>query len=206
MTRVRIGEFGRGLAAAFTVGAIMAALPAGADVYSWTDEHGVLNFGNVDPPVGAATSVIVREAPPRPAAAGDATRQAELRALAARVRQLEAELGQDGAPPAYAAPPGVYPPAPYPAVAAYPAMVPPQTPAAYPPPPPLWSMSACDPVFGDCFGGMYPGYLPPTYTVYVSGPLRQRTGFHRDGGHRAYGRPSGGPGFGASGHGHGTSR
>lgn len=211
MTGLRV----RRVAAGIAICASAVSTIAVADVYSWTDDHGVLNFGNVDPPAGASATLVVREAPVRPAAAVDAARQAELRALSARLRQLEAEVGPGNAPPAYPPPPGVYPPvpggyppsagtyplAPYPTGAAYPTAAAEPAPIEYVPPPPSWSGVECDPVFSDCFGGLYAAYLPPVYTVYAPVPYRRHAGYRSYAGARAIGPHAGPVQFGAAGRG-----
>ena len=70
--------------------------PAYADIYTWTDKNGSVNISNLPPPEGVLVTKTVRESAPRVVAptdpAGDSTRQAEVQALAERVRQLEGEL------------------------------------------------------------------------------------------------------------------
>ena len=76
-----------------------------ADTYKWTDASGTINVSNMPPPEGARISHLVHETPPPAAAAGDsareAARQAELRVLSERVRELEAEanFARNAVPP-----------------------------------------------------------------------------------------------------------
>ena len=69
--------------------------PAQADIYTWTDKAGVINVSNLPPPESASNTKVTRAAPrdaAREAAAVEAARQAEVRALADRVQQLQVEL------------------------------------------------------------------------------------------------------------------
>ena len=101
------------------VGAGFVVQPAQADIYTWTDKAGVVNVSNLPPPETASNTKITRAAPrdaAREAAAVDAARQAEVRALADRVQQLQVELEQsrrETPPPvAFVAPQMPYAPAP----------------------------------------------------------------------------------------------
>ncbi|MDQ6619797.1 MAG: DUF4124 domain-containing protein [Pseudomonadota bacterium] len=62
------------------------AQPAWADIYTWVDASGSTNVSNVAPPADAQL-VRVTTAPPAPTR--DMQREAELRLLAERVRELE---------------------------------------------------------------------------------------------------------------------
>ena len=83
--------------------------PAHADIYTWVDVSGSLNVSNLAPPEGVRVTGVTR-APAPPAAkrddiARDEARQAEVQALAERVRQLESavEFAQRPTPAAYQA-------------------------------------------------------------------------------------------------------
>jgi hypothetical protein len=66
---------------------------AHADIYTWIDASGRVNISNIAPPEGVRLTNVVHESAPKIAtrddAARDAARQAEVQALAERVRQLE---------------------------------------------------------------------------------------------------------------------
>jgi hypothetical protein len=66
---------------------------AHADIYTWVDASGAINVSNLAPPEGTRVTRITRAAAPATAAredaAREAARQAEVQALAERVRQLE---------------------------------------------------------------------------------------------------------------------
>ena len=81
----------------------MAAQIASADVYTWVDAAGGFNISNLTPPADARVISVTREAEPN-AAARDALRDAEVRALAERVRQLQDEVAQGAARAASSAP------------------------------------------------------------------------------------------------------
>ena len=76
------------------------ALPlAHADIYTWTDDKGRVNISNVEPPAGAHVTSVLRESKEMKAAneaaraaALERLREAEVQALAERVRQLQAEV------------------------------------------------------------------------------------------------------------------
>jgi hypothetical protein len=154
--------------------------PAHADIYTWTDAKGSLNVSNLPPPEGGRVSHLVHEAS-RPVAppsdsAREAARQAEVRALAQRVQQLEAEAAtaKSAMPPDFAYPPPVaapvYAPAPPPSVQ-YNVTLLPQTPqydAGSAP-----GVPACDPTWAGCA----PWWGVPFY----SGPVvvLRAPNFHR---------------------------
>ena len=79
--------------------------PAHADIYTWVDASGTINVSNLAPPEGVRVTNILRASAPATAtrddAARNAARQAEVQALAERVRQLEdeVELARREAPP-----------------------------------------------------------------------------------------------------------
>ena len=69
---------------------------ADADIYTWVDAAGSINVSNLAPPDGVHVTRVMHASAPA-AATGDqpvrdTTRQAEMRALAERVRQLEDEV------------------------------------------------------------------------------------------------------------------
>jgi hypothetical protein len=129
---------------------------AHADIFTWVDASGTVNVSNLDPPSGVVVTNVVHESPPKPAA-----RDAQVQALAARVRQLEEEADvakrQAPAPVAYqgAAPPPVE-----------------QYAEDWGPPPAQYSYSeappaspACDPAWMNCGLWFGPGIYPAN--VYV---------------------------------------
>ena len=68
---------------------------ADADIYTWTDASGRVNVSNLDPPDGVRVTNVVHINPvdkAREDAALNAARQAEVQALAERVRQLQDEV------------------------------------------------------------------------------------------------------------------
>jgi hypothetical protein len=146
---------------------------AHADVYTWTDEKGVLNVSNLTPPDGVQVEKTVHEvarasvpAPPPypPPPMIDPAAQAEVQFLAQKVRQLEFEVELARRAP------------------------PPMDYAAYPPPPPMQYMVdtgppqanyGCDPSWLGCSGwGL--GY--PAGIVVLNSPGFRRPmpgrGFH----------------------------
>jgi uncharacterized protein DUF4124 len=140
--------------------ALFAALPARADIYTWTDAKGSINVSNIAPPEGAHVTKVVHDSPPRPQAAIDAAEaahQAEVRALNDRVTQLERDA--DAAARTPARPPPVY--ASYYAAAPAPA---PQVPAIqYSVYPPESSAQGCDWNWNDCASNTW--WTPPIYTA-----------------------------------------
>ena len=74
--------------------------PAHADLYTWVDTSGGINVSNLAPPEGARiTNVILASAPKtttRDEDAREAARDAEVQALAKRVRQLEDQIESQG--------------------------------------------------------------------------------------------------------------
>src|SRR3989442_14486657 len=69
---------------------------AAADIYTWVDAAGSINVSNLAPPEGVHVTKVIHASAPAAAtgdeAARDTTRQAEMRALTERVRQLEDEV------------------------------------------------------------------------------------------------------------------
>jgi hypothetical protein len=151
------------LVCAVAVAASLAAAPAHADVFTWTDASGRLNMSNVEPPRDVHAQRIVQKALPKRASKPAAAAQAsEVEALKERVAELEAEV--DRARAISAAPPA-------PVVVVPPVVVapPPQPPApavAYAPPP---EVAPCDPLAFGC-----PAFGYPVNIVVVRTPR-----FHR---------------------------
>jgi hypothetical protein len=80
--------------------ALAAAAPAYADMFTWVDKDGVTNISNEPPPEGVRVTKVVRSAPKdaaREAAARDAARMTEMRALRDRVDDLTKEVEQSRA-------------------------------------------------------------------------------------------------------------
>jgi hypothetical protein len=147
---------------------------AKADVYTWTDESGMVNVSNLTPPEGAHIAKVVHESPRTiptpPAPPPDAAPSIEVQTLALRVRQLEyeVELARRQPPP---------PPMDF---AAYSA-----GPMQYSPPPMQYSMEptqdpgyGCDQAWNGCFGTWGLGY--PATVVVLGAPGFRRPGpIHR---------------------------
>jgi hypothetical protein len=151
---------------------VACTMPAHADIYTWVDRKGVTNVSNLPPPEDARITSVSRTTPKdaaREAAARDASRQAELRVLNERLRELQEQLEQVRREPpiSYLPPPPmtVAAPAPY-IVNVITAPAPSYAPAG-----------GCDYSFGDCGFGAWPGYYyPPTVFIARSGSGR---GFRR---------------------------
>ena len=157
----------------------VCALPlAHADIYTWIDDKGRVNISNIEPPEGARVTSVVRESKAmkeaneaaREAARDrdrEALREAEVRALAERVRQLQAEVESAKRAP----PPPVVAAAPAPAFVPYT--------GEYAPPVAQYNFINASPVMGggggggcytgwpDCQFGWYPGFYPAYYPVNV---------------------------------------
>jgi uncharacterized protein DUF4124 len=149
------------------------ALPlAHADIYTWTDARGVTNVSNLPPPDGAKVSHLVHETPPpAPAvsdAAREAARQAEVRALSERVRELEAAASVPSVPPdlMYAARVPVPPPQP-PAIQYNVTVLPQQPQYAEPPPQPTYG---CDPSWIGCLPWLGTYFYPAPVAVVHRSP------------------------------------
>src|ERR1700682_3906438 len=141
--------------------AILAATfgvqPAHADIYTWVDASGSINVSNLAPPDGVRAASVMHESAPaiaaRAEAAREAARQAEVQALAERVRQLEdIELAKGQAPP-----PAEYRAIPPPPVIQYVVVPPPAQYAVNPAPP---ANTGCDPAWIDCGLRGVPGIDP----------------------------------------------
>ncbi len=146
--------------------AILAATfglpPAHADIYTWVDASGSINVSNLAPPDGVRVATVLHESAPaiaaRAEAAREAARQAEVQALAERVRQLEdIELTKG-----QAAQPADYRAIPPPPVIQY-VVVPPSAPYAANPAPP--ANTGCDPGWFDCGLWGIPGFYPTSVVV-----------------------------------------
>jgi hypothetical protein len=169
--------------------AILAATfglqPAHADIYTWVDASGSINVSNLAPPDGVRVASVMHESAPaiaaRAEAAREAARQAEVQALAERVRQLEdIELAKGQAPPSadYRAIPAP------PAVIQY-VVVPPPAPYAVNPAPP--ANTGCDPGWIDCGLWGIPGFYPTSVVVLRAPNFRH---FHPGrGGHQVAVQP-----------------
>jgi hypothetical protein len=148
---------------ALALRALVAAAPATADIYTWVDKDGITNVSNLPPPEGARVLRVSRTVPRDPereAAAREAMRLAEVRALDERLRQVAIELEesrrQPPPPPVVViAPPPYYPPPPAPTIVN---VVSPPAPSYAP---------GCDYGWGDCGFGFWPGYP----VVYPSHPI-----------------------------------
>jgi hypothetical protein len=168
-----------------------AVTAAHADIYTWTDDRGVVNISNLEPPPGVRVTSVLRESKAMKAAneaareaarerEKEALREAEVRALAERVRQLQAEVevAKRPAPVAVAQAPQYVPYA-----GAYP--------GEWAPAPVQYNVINASPVMDaaaggggcytgwpDCQFGWYPGYYPAYYPVSVVVPRDRH--FRRD--------------------------
>jgi Domain of unknown function (DUF4124) len=140
----------------------ICALPlAHADIFTWTDESGRVNISNLTPPDGVRVTNVMHENKAAIAArdvareaAQDALREAEVRVLAERVRQLqnEVEIARRPAPPQVE-----YRPIPMPVYVPYPVEMaaPPQYAATT-----SVANGGCGFGWPDCAFGWYPGIYP----------------------------------------------
>jgi len=161
-----------GTCAAVAVALTLGVPAAHADIYTWVDKKGLTNVSNLPPPEDARVTSVARTPPKdaaREAAAREAARAVELRALNDRVQQLTDQVEQQRREPvalAYAPPPIPYaPPAPY------------VVNVMQPPAPSYSGGTGCDYAWGDCGFGAWPGYYGAT-TVIVGGRGKN---FHRGG-------------------------
>ena len=128
---------------------------AHADIYTWVDASGGVNVSNLDPPEGVRVTNVIHASAPKIATRDD-TRQAEVLALAERVRQLEDEVEHAKRQ----APPQVE----YRAIPAPPSM-------QYAPPPVQYAVdvappsTGCDLAWMDCALWWGPGIYPATVVV-----------------------------------------
>ena len=148
---------------------------AHADIYTWVDASGTINVSNLAPVEGVRVINVMHASAPATAtrddAARDAARQAEVQALAERVRQLEdeAELARRQVPPQVE----------YRAIPAPPVM---QYVVDLAPPPAQYAVNVappantgCDPTWMDCGLWWVPG-IYPTRVVVLRAPNFRR--FH----------------------------
>jgi hypothetical protein len=151
---------------------LFAGAPAFADIYTWVEKDGTTHVSNLAPPQDARVLRVSRTAPPDPerdAALREATRQAEVRALDERLRQVSMELEESRRQP---------PPPPVVVIA-------PPPPAYYAPPPAPTIVnvvtpqgpSGCDYGWGDCGFGLWP-YYAVTYPSYPGNTWFGRGGKH----------------------------
>jgi hypothetical protein len=151
------------------VAAVLACLfglqPARADIYTWVDASGAVTISNLSPPEGARVISVAQEKPQevlaREDAAREAARQAELRTLSDRIRQLESEVARPPAPPQ-----AIYVPVPTPPQVVYaplPAAVAPlvqyQANIALP------ISSGCDPSWAGCWNWWGSAFYPTSVVV-----------------------------------------
>ena|SRR5271155_762310 len=66
--------------------------PAHADIYTWIDATGGVSVSNLAPPEGVRVTNVIHASAPKTTARDDDARDAELRALTERVRQVEDEI------------------------------------------------------------------------------------------------------------------
>jgi len=143
---------------------------AHADIFTWTDKSGNVNVSNLPPPEGARVTSVTRDPPKDPAreaAAMEARRQAEVRALAERVQQLQAELERRDAPP----PVAFMPPPPMPYSAPPPTYI--VNVVAAPAPAYGQGDMGCGYSWGDCGFGGWPGFYAPA-VIAVRGKNHHR--------------------------------
>ena len=147
--------------------ASLDAVTTRADIYVWTDAAGVTQVSNLPPPAGSLGVSVTRSSPrdaAQEAAAREAARLAEVRALDDRVRQLEAEAEQARREAALAI--AVAQPRYIPAAASPPVVV---VVASTPPPAPAYGPTGfCDVAWGNCAWGAWPGFHSPGFVVVGS--------------------------------------
>jgi len=152
------------------VAAAVSVPAAHADIFTWTDKSGNVNVSNLPPPEGARVTSVTRDPPKDPAreaAAMEARRQAEVRALAERVQQLQAELERRDAPP----PVAFMPPPPMPYSAPPPTYI--VNVVAAPAPAYGQGDMGCGYSWGDCGFGGWPGFYAPA-VIAVRGKNHHR--------------------------------
>jgi Domain of unknown function (DUF4124) len=166
---------------------------AHADIYTWVDASGTINVSNLAPPEGVRVASVMHASAPATAtrddAARDAARQAQVQALAERVRQLEDEVELARRP--------VSPLAEYRAIPAPPVMQFVINPA---PPPVQYATdvvppanTGCDPTWMDCGLWWVPG-IYPTRVVVLRAPNFRRFHPGHGGHHPAIQQPVRAPG------------
>ena len=178
------------------LGATFGLQTAHADIYTWVDAAGSINVSNLAPPDGVHVTRLMHAGAPAAAigdqTARDTTRQAEMRALAERVRQLEDEVESVRR---QLPPPVDYRPVPLPPVVQYVNPAPPLTQYAVieAPPTNTW----CDPTWLSCGLAWGPAFYPSSvfvlrapnfrhfqpvpggHRVAVHPPMRPPNGFRR---------------------------
>ena len=92
------------------VGAV-SLQPAYADIYTWVDASGTINVSNLAPPDGATVTSVIHDAARATPGGDQGARDAQMRALAERVVQLQEEVESAQRP---MGPPVFYPPGPPP--------------------------------------------------------------------------------------------
>lgn len=160
------------------------ALPlARADIYTWVDASGTVNVSNLDPPAGVRVTNVIHASAQKTPQRDDAVREAEVQALAERVRLLEDELVMARRPPA---PVVEYRPPPAPIPYAFDAVAAPAQYSFGPSQPPM--TTACDASWMNCGPWAAPAVYPAGVVVLFATNARH---FHpfRPGGHLAS-RPS----------------
>ena len=93
---------------------VLAALAFGAraDIFTWVDESGTVNFTNEAPPEGVQARTVAHDNPAPPVVAAEqreAQSKAEVRALSDRIHRLEADAAAASASAPSAPPPFVSP-------------------------------------------------------------------------------------------------
>lgn len=170
------------LASVLSIGGLQCAR---ADIYTWVDASGTTNISNLAPPEGAHVTGVVKSSPLKPANS-DAERDAEVRALAERVRQLQDDVEAARQPP------------PAPLAYQYSAPPPPMQYAAAPMPPPMQYYDSeaapgqgatCDPGFQYCGAGWGFGGIPAV--IVVAAPRARHFHAFRGPPHAVRGPPRG---------------
>jgi hypothetical protein len=147
---------------------------AHASIYTWTDESGRVNISNLAPPEGVKVTRVVEETIPKVVAPrveppSEALRDAEVRLLAERVRQLQDEVDNAKRPAPRDVEYRMIPAPPAPPVIQYIQAPPVQYAAPQP------AYDTCG--FGfdslDCGFGWGSGFYPANFIVLNSGPFRR---------------------------------
>lgn len=160
---------------AFALTGLFACADALADIYTWVDANGAVTVSNLPPPDDARVTRVTHESPAAAAsaaAAREAARQAELQALAGRVRELEmaSEMPRQPAPVFVAPPiaPVMYVPVPQPIIVTVPQ-----------PEPVAAAGPSCDAAWFGCLG-FASAFYPTGVFVVPSRPVRTRSPFRPD--------------------------
>jgi hypothetical protein len=168
----------------------MAGLqPARADIYTWIDASGRTNISNLDPPPDARVTSVIKSSAVKPETRNDALRDAEVQALAERVRQLQDDVEQARR---QATVPVQYQYVPSPPIVQY-ISIPGPAPMQYADDGASQPAYGCDSSWASCALGWYPGVYPASVVVL------RAPGFHRGfpnrGGHHVFApQPVRGPG------------